>query len=404
MKNNKLIIFLFVLIFLILAGYFAYGYLNLGQSVIQPGTMVDFRQKLKQATNITRDGAEEAETDVDYQITQVVSDLFVPWSMGFIAPDHFLVTERNGNVREVKDGLLNPNPIFSFEETYASSESGLMGLVLHPDFESNAQVYFCLTYQKNGTATNKVERLSYSNGSLSRNAVIIDDIPSARNHAGCRIKFGPDEKLYITTGDALERSLAQDTNSLAGKILRINDDGSIPNDNPFSNSPVFSFGHRNPQGISWHPSGVMYSTEHGPSGFDGPGGGDEINIIKPALNYGWPIVSHERAAEGMESPKLVFTPAEAPAGSTFYSGEIFPQFKNNFFFTALRGSGIFRVIIDENDPEEILAFEKLDIDFGRIRDIVESPDGLIYFATSNRDGRGQAREGDDKIYRFEPVE
>jgi glucose/arabinose dehydrogenase len=202
---------------------------------------------------------------------------------------------------------------------------------------------------------------------LNGETIIFDNIPAARFHAGCRIRFGPDKMLYITTGDAGERKLAQDLKSLHGKILRISPDGTIPADNPFPNSPVWSYGHRNPQGIDWFPgTGILWETEHGPSGFDGPGGGDEVN----------------------------------PASGVFIKSDKIPGFKNNFLFGCLRGNGIIRVIVDENDNAKVKSYEKFAVNYGRIRDITEGPDGFIYFSTSNRDGRGNVREGDDKIYRI----
>jgi glucose/arabinose dehydrogenase len=217
------------------------------------------------------------------------------------------------------------------------------------------------------------------------------------------MKFGPDGKLYITTGDATERDIAQDLKSLGGKILRVNDDGSIPSDNPFPHSPVWTYGHRNSQGISWDAKGTMYETEHGPSTFDGPPGGDEVNRIRKGENYGWPLVSHEKTKEGTIAPLLVFTPAEAPASALIYSGRLFPQFKGNLFFGALIGEGLMRVRLSTAVPDAIESYEKLaDVSYGRIRDVTEGPDGAIYFSTSNRDGRGNPAASDDRIFRIIP--
>jgi aldose sugar dehydrogenase len=239
---------------------------------------------------------------------------------------------------------------------------------------------------------------------LSADKTLIDNIPAAQFHAGCRVKFGPDKLLYVTTGDATDKNLAQDLNSLAGKILRVDTDGKIPTDNPFGQSLVYSYGHRNPQGIAWNKSkNIMYSTEHGPSLFDGPAGGDEVNIITPGGNYGWPIVSHDKAKDGLISPLILFTPAEAPASAMVYDGEAFNLFKGDLFFSALVGEGIIRVKFDPQDPQRVLSYSKLDIgDLGRIRETTQGPDGYIYFTTSNRDGRGQIQDGDDKIYRIKP--
>jgi glucose/arabinose dehydrogenase len=196
-------------------------------------------------------------------------------------------------------------------------------------------------------------------------------------------------------------------NSLAGKILRVNDDGTIPPDNPFLNQKdarpeIWAVGVRNPQGLAWQPeSGLLFETEHGPSGFDGPGGGDEVNIIEKGKNYGWPVIHHKETKEGLESPLLEYTPACAPASATFYNGSAVPEFKGNFFFGCLRGEAIIRVVLD---GRKVIAQEKLlENKLGRIREVTEGPDGYIYFSTSNRDGRGSPAQADDRIFRIVPA-
>jgi len=231
---------------------------------------------------------------------------------------------------------------------------------------------------------------------------VIDQIPGAKFHSGCRIAFGPDGKLYITTGDSTNKELAQNLNSLAGKVLRIDKDGTIPTDNPFPESAVWSFGHRNSQGLAWHPdTGLLYESEHGPSVFDGPAGGDEINVIEKSANYGWPIVSHEKSREGLISPILTFTPAEAPGSLMIYSGRAFPEWRGDLFFGALKGEGLMRIRLDSTNPKKVAAYSKLrEVSVGRIRAVVEGPDGNIYFTTSNRDGRGKPAPLDDRIFRI----
>lgn len=340
-------------------------------------------------------------TEGDFKYEIFVNNMEVPWSIVFTSTDRVLVNERPGRLRQVINGKLESNPVKLFSDVKSGAEEGLMGLALHPNYSENKYIYISYAYEKNDDIWVKIVRFKDDGSSLSMEKVIFDNIPAARFHAGCRIKFGPDGKLYITTGDAGDREYAQDLNKLHGKILRLNDDGTIPADNPFENSPVWSYGHRNPQGIDWFPgTEIMWSTEHGPSGFDGPGGGDEVNVIVKGGNYGWPLVSHNESREGLVSPVLVFTPAEAPASGMFYKSGKIEKFKNCFLFGCLRGNGIISVKIDPNDNTKVLSFEKIAQDFGRIREIAEGPDGAIYFSTSNRDGRGKVRDGDDKIYRI----
>ncbi|MBK8553350.1 MAG: PQQ-dependent sugar dehydrogenase [Ignavibacteria bacterium] len=347
-------------------------------------------------------GSKKDTANVSYEIKLVAGDLYVPWSIVFTNADRMLVTERDGKLRVIQNGELLDKPLKIFEDVSSGGEEGLMGLALDPDYRNNRFIYLSYAYDNGDELKVKVVRYKDEGDKLSGEKLIMDNIPAERYHAGCRLRFGPDGKLYITTGDAGERKLAQNTNNLYGKILRVNSDGSIPDDNPFPGNPVWSYGHRNPQGIDWFPgTDVLYSTEHGPSGFDGPGGGDEVNVIVKGGNYGWPEVSHKESKDGMISPLLVYTPAVAPASGMFYRSDSIPQFKNNFFFGCLRGSGIMRVVVDEKDPSKIISDEMMsDINFGRIRDITEGPDGAIYFSTSNKDGRGSVRDGDDKIYKI----
>lgn len=340
--------------------------------------------------------------DVPIRIEEVARGLFVPWSFVFTDPRRILVTERSGAVRVIFDGKLQDEPLAQFEVSM-QSEEGLMGMDIDPDYAENKFIYLCVAYEKSGGLVNKVVRARDTGRALTQEETILDDIPSARFHAGCRVRFGPDGKLYVSTGDASKKELAQDKDSLAGKILRMNADGTIPDDNPYKGSYVYSYGHRNVQGFDWSSSGNLIATEHGPSGFDGPGGGDEVNLIRAGENYGWPLVSHERKEEGLVDPLLVYTPAIAPASGSFYTSRILPQFTNTYLFGMLRGSGIMYVVFDPDRPARVVKHHPISgIDVGRVRDVAEGPDGFIYFSTSNRDGRGDVREGDDKIYRIVP--
>lgn len=337
---------------------------------------------------------------VDYRIEEIANGLEVPWSIVFTSSNRMLVTERPGRLRVIENGKLREEPLHVFPEVSTIGEEGLMSIVLDPDYNKNKFIYASLAYESERGMFVKVVRFTDEETSLADETIILDGIPAARYHAGCRIAFGPDGKLYVTTGDSFDRQLAQDLNSLAGKVLRINDDGSIPEDNPFEGSPVWSYGHRNPQGMAWDANGDLYISEHGPSVIDGPRGGDEINKIVKGANYGWPLVSHGKLLEGTEPAIEVFTPAEAPASLLIYSSGVLPQFKGNLFFGALVGEGIIRMIPDGDD----FKIEKMQTEYGRIREVMQGPDGTIYFTTSNRDGRGKPKTGDDKIYRIAPVE
>jgi aldose sugar dehydrogenase len=343
---------------------------------------------------------------VPFRIETVASNLEVPWAIAFAPDGRVFITERPGRVRVIEQGRLRPEPMATIREVVSAEESGLMDLTLHPQFASNHYLYLAYAYRGDGQRV-RVVRFRETAGALADPQVIIENIPAARFHAGTRTRFGPDGRLYITTGDAIQRELAQRLDSLAGKTLRLNDDGGVPPDNPFVGQPnarpeIWTYGHRNSQGIAWQPgAGAQFQTEHGPSGFDGPRGGDEVNIIERGRNYGWPVIHHTQTKEGMIAPLLEYTPAVAPASALFYYGSAFPQFRGDFFFGNLRGECMVRVKLDGSrvvNQERLLQGR-----YGRIREVAEGPDGAIYFSTSNRDGRGKPAPNDDRILRIVPV-
>ncbi|PYS88189.1 MAG: sugar dehydrogenase [Acidobacteria bacterium] len=348
---------------------------------------------------------------VQFRVETVVSGLIVPWAIVFTPDGRMLFTERPGRVRVYENGKLRPEPLATIPDVEPTGESGLMGLTLHPQFADNHLLYLAYAYHNaSGDQRVRVVRFRETGTTLTDRKLIIEDIPAAQFHAGTRLRFGPDGKLYITTGDATTREIAQQLNSLGGKTLRLNDDGTVPPDNPFVNQQgarpeIWTYGHRNSQGLDFQPdSNLMFQTEHGPSGFDGPGGGDEVNIVERGKNYGWPLIHHTQTRAGLESPLLEYTPAVAPSGATFYRGTNpngFPQFKGNFFFACLRGETLIRVVLD---GRRVVSQERLlEHQYGRLRDVIEGPDGALYFATSNRDGRGSPARDDDRIMRLVPV-
>ncbi|MEX1274622.1 MAG: PQQ-dependent sugar dehydrogenase [Bacteroidota bacterium] len=346
------------------------------------------------------------EDGIRYRVETVLDNLEIPWSIAFDGDGNMYFTERPGRLQLLKKGEKKPLLIASIKEVRHRGEGGLMGLALHPNFKINGFLYVSYTFDFRRGQSNKVVRFRLENGTLNDQKEILQYLPGSSVHNGCRLRFGPDGKLYITTGDAAERSIAQDLGSLGGKILRVNDDGSIPGDNPNPQSPVYAFGFRNPQGIDWHPvSRVLFETEHGPSGFDGPGGGDEVNIVEAGKNYGWPIIHHRETRSGMESPFLEYTPAIAPASGVFYKGTVFPGFNTNYFFGGLRGQRIQRLVVTEQPPHRLIQQEAmLQGVFRRIREVTTGPDGYIYFSTSNRDGRATPFENDDRILRIVPAQ
>jgi glucose/arabinose dehydrogenase len=326
----------------------------------------------------------------------VAKDLTVPWEIAFLSDGDMLVTERPGRLLRIRE----TREVIEVSGVVHRGEGGLLGLALHPDFDRNNLIYLYMTTDEAGGITNRVERYHLDGTTLSDRTTIIEGIPGASNHDGGRIAFGPptscesgraDCYLYITTGDAGRADSAQDRASLAGKILRLHADGSIPADNPFD-SAVYSYGHRNVQGIAWDERGQLWATEHGRSG--AVSGFDELNKIVKGANYGWPDIEGDERAEGMRAPELHSGPAEtwAPGGLVYTDGHL--------VFPGLRGQSLYVSDISSGEAAPLTAY--LRSEYGRLRTVVFGPDGMLYILTSNRDGRGNPVAADDRIIRIDP--
>lgn len=328
----------------------------------------------------------------DIQI--IAQDLQIPWEVAFLPDGRLLLTERPGRVRLIdQNGRLKPEPVATIPDVKHIGEGGLLGMALHPDFSQNNFVYLYYTYSASGNQTlNKVVRYKFDGQTLTSPVLIVGEIPGAPNHNGGRIKFGPDRFLYITTGDAREPSLAQNTNSLAGKILRVTDEGQPAPGNPFDsaggkpfNNRVWSYGHRNPQGLAWDKQGRLWETEHGSLA------ADELNLIEPGKNYGWPVIRGSQKRDGMVSPVL-------QSGDTTWAPSGMANLDGSLFFAGLRGQALFEALVKDGNAELKEHFKG---EFGRIRDAVLGPDGFLYILTNNTDGRGTPRPGDDKLIKIQ---
>lgn len=313
--------------------------------------------------------------------TPIAEHLTVPWSVVVLPDGDFLVAEREGALRRI--GQYETS--ITVDDVVAQGEGGLLGVTLDPQYEENSYIYTYTTTEQD----NRVTRYTYDGRQLSDGHVVLEGIPKSGNHNGGRIAFGPDNLLYIGTGDAGSEALAQDTASLAGKILRIHKDGAVPEDNPFD-SPVYSLGHRNVQGIVWDDDGRLWSTEHGRSG--SRTGLDEINLIEKGGNYGWPQVEGDETHEGMLSPVL-------HSGETTWAPGSLAYVDDHLFFGGLRGQSLYQVRIEGDSLVNLKAHYAQQ--FGRIRDVIVDGDDNLIFSTSNKDGRGVPSETDDRVVRIQ---
>ena len=349
-------------------------------------------------------------TPPDIRVEAWVTGLEAPWSLVFLPDGRALVSERPGRIRMIQNGHLEKSPYAVFETTrgasgagdfflnlFARGEGGLMGLAVHPKFPTEPYIYAMYTWRGARGVRNRIVRLVDRGTHGVFDKIVLGGVPGALFHNGGRIAFGPDGMLYATTGEIFEMQMAQDLKAFGGKVLRIDPDGGIPSDNPFPNSPVWSYGHRNPQGLAWHPeTGALYQSEHGPSGEVGFGAHDEINIIEEGRNYGWPrIVGAPGRAPYVDPIAMWPNTSVPPAGMTFHKGAL--------YVATLRSEALIRLRIEGRrvlSIERLFAGDEYDGVLGRLRDAVDGPEGHLYVLTSNRDGRGSPRPGDDKILRM----
>ena len=329
----------------------------------------------------------EVHLETPYRLEVVAANLRIPWSLAFLPDGRLLIAEKQGRVRVVAGGALVDEPALEMTPPIRAT-NGFLGLAVHPQFEQNHYVYLALNQRQGDGPKLKVVRYREENNRFHDPQVILNDLPAWWNHTGCRLLFGPDGKLYVTIGDANQPELTQRLDLLHGKILRVNDDGSVPADNPFvgregARPEIYSYGHRNSQGIDFHPiSKVLWSTEHG------PGFLDEFNRVLPGANYGWSVIEGLEEREGMQSPQISMLdrPALAPSGMVFYTHTAFPELRHKALLAIMQGQGLMTVTIDEGrvTKAEMLFGRK----FGRIRDVAVASDGSIYFCTSMYGSRG----------------
>ena len=317
----------------------------------------------------------------------LATNLEKPRAISF-GDDRVFVTEKIGKIRVILNDVLLDEPLATLR-TADVFDGGLLGIETHPDFTNNHYLYVYYTYEEDGNLWNKILKIKESQNKLVEADTIFDKIPGSKFSNGGVIKFGPDGKLYVGTGSVSDSShLSQELESFAGKILRLNDDGSIPSDNPFDDSPVFSLGFRNPQGMAWDEFGNLYVTDFGPTK------NDEINIVYSGKNYGWPL--QECSGGDFEDAIVCYDPSIEPGGIVIYSGQKL-DLDGHLIMASLRSSHLYHLEINE----EGLASQKSILSgLGRIRDVNEGPDENLYVITSNTDGKGFPDSSDDKLLRI----
>jgi len=313
-----------------------------------------------------------------------VKNLSYPWELVW-GPDNFIwMTERGGRISRVNPVTGIVTSLISIPDVVSNGEGGLLGMVLHPDFSHNPYVFVSYNYNGSEGYREKVVRYSYNGKSLVNPLVLLDGIQASFIHNGCRLLI-IGQKLYISTGDASNQSLPQNKNTINGKILRINLDGSIPSDNPFPKNPVWSYGHRNAQGLVY-ANNLLYSSEHGPTN------DDEINIIEKGRNYGWPNVegicntgSEKRFCNenNIVEPIKTWTPTAAVCGMDYYNNNLIPEWKNSLLMVALKNARLYQMKLGSDNKTIVSTTEYFTNNYGRLRDVCVSPSGKVYICTSN---------------------
>jgi len=338
------------------------------------------------------------ETEVETEI--LAEGLNHPWSVTFISADEMLVTELSGDLRRVSNGRLNPRPIMGVPEVLFAGQGGLSEVLVDPNFADNSLIY--LSFSAPDADKPKLNQLNVIQARLEGNVLVdhktlFQSDPPRRTaaHYGARLAFLADGTLLVTSGDGFNyREQAQALDNHFGKIVRINTDGSIPEDNPFTNRPnalpeIWSYGHRNLQGLVIADDGTVYEHEHGPQG------GDELNLVLPGKNYGWPAITYGVDYSGamispftehpdMEQPLKYWDPSIAPSGMILYRGDMFPHWQGNLFISALVPGDVRRLKMQD---KQVVEEETLFTEFGRIRNIVSAPDGSLILVTDGEDGK-----------------
>jgi aldose sugar dehydrogenase len=331
-----------------------------------------------------------------FRVVEVAGGLEHPWAMAFLPDGDLLITERPGRLRILREGVLDPTPIEGVPEVYASGQGGLLDIALDPEFATNRLIYLSYAAESDAGAGTRVARARLGDGRLEDAEVIFEGLMAGGGrHFGSRLGFDRDGFLFVTLGERGQDERAQELGDLAGKVVRLQPDGSVPADNPFvgrenAAPEVLSYGHRNPQGLAVHPeTSRVWVVEHGPRG------GDEVNVVQAGVNYGWPVITHGRAysglpmgegsaKEGMAQPLHYWVPSISPSGMAFYQADAFPEWQGDLFVGGLSGELLARL---ELDGERVVEEERLlEGVLGRIRDVRVGPDGYLYLLTDYDDG------------------